>query len=276
MASPLGLPPPEPLKILDGNTSLKWKKFKQKWTNRLQLEYLRKRMQLATFLTVIGEEAVDVYNTFNWANEVDNLKIDRVLEKFDAFCNPRKNTIYERYGFFSRNQENGESNDHHVTVLKTMSNTCEFGDVKESLIRDRAVFGIQDNSVREMLLRDPDLTLQTAVEKVRSAELTNARLNQIKADHKIAGESIHAVKVTGEQLSKNRDQDISIPIVNCKYCGRKHPRTKINAQRMAPNVISVENLTTLQPSVNQRLANQEYIMSKKMRQARIMTILLTL
>ena len=32
MASPFGLPPPEPLKILDGNTSLKWKKFKQKWT----------------------------------------------------------------------------------------------------------------------------------------------------------------------------------------------------------------------------------------------------
>ena len=128
--------------------------------------------------------------------------------------------------FFSRNQENGESIDHYVTVLKTMSNTCEFGDLKESLIRDRVVFGIQDNSVRERLLRDPDLTLQTAIEKVRSAELTNAQLKQIKADHKIAEESIHAVKVNGEQLSKNRDQYISISIVNGKYCGRKHPRDK--------------------------------------------------
>ena len=107
-----------------------------------------------------------------------------------------------------------------------MSNTCEFGDLKESLIRDRVVFGIQDNSVRERLLRDPDLTLQTAIEKVRSAELTNAQLKQIKADLKIAEESTHAVKVTGEQLAKNRDQDISIPIVNCKYCGRKHSRNK--------------------------------------------------
>ena len=151
---------------------------------------------------MIGEEAVDVYNTFNWANEGDNLKIDRVLQKFDAFCNPRKNTIYERYVFFSRNQENGKSIDHYVTVLKTMSNTCEFGDLKKSLIRDRGVFGIQDNSVRERLLRDPDLTLQTAIEKVRSTELTNAQLKQIKADHKIAEESIHAVKVNGEQLSK--------------------------------------------------------------------------
>ena len=94
------------------------------------------------------------------------------MEKFDAFCNPRKNTVYERYVFFSRNQENGESIDHYVTVLKTMSDTCEFGELRESLIRDRVVFGIQDNSVRERLLRDHELTLQTAIEKVRSAELT--------------------------------------------------------------------------------------------------------
>ncbi len=94
------------------------------------------------------------------------------MEKFDAFCNPRKNTVYERYVFFSRNQENGESIDHYVTVLKTMSDTCEFGELRESLIRDRVVFGIQDNSVRERLLRDHELTLQTAIEKVRSPELT--------------------------------------------------------------------------------------------------------
>ncbi len=137
MASPLGLPPPEPLKILDGNTSLKWKTFKQKWTNNeIATGVSEDATRVATFLTVIGEEAVDVYNTFKG----DNLEIARVLEKFDAFCNPRKNTIYERYVFFSRNQENGESIDHYVTVLKTMSDTCEFGDLKESLIRDRVFF----------------------------------------------------------------------------------------------------------------------------------------
>ena len=229
MASPLGLPPPEPLKILDGNTSLKWKKFKQKWTNyeiATGVSEKEDATRVATFLTVIGEEAVDVYNTFNWATEGDILKTARVLEKFDAFCNPRKNTIYERYVFFSRNQENGESIDHYVTVLKTMSDTCEFGELRESLIRDRVVFGIQDNSVRERLLRDHELTLQTAIEKVRSAELTNAQLKQIKADQKITEEVIHAVKVNGEQLSNKHDQDSLTPIVNCKYCGKKHPRDK--------------------------------------------------
>lgn len=118
--------------------------------------------RVATLLTVIGEDAVDVYNTLAWDEEGDELKIEKVLEKFELFCNPRKNTIYERYVFFSRNQDSGESIDHFVTVLKNLADTCEFEALKESLIRDRIVFGIQDSSVRERLLRDAKLTLETA------------------------------------------------------------------------------------------------------------------
>ena len=66
MASPLGLPPPEPLKILDGNTSLKWKKFKQKWTNyeiATGVSEKQDAMRVATFLTVIGEEKLLMFIT---------------------------------------------------------------------------------------------------------------------------------------------------------------------------------------------------------------------
>ena len=183
MATPPGLPPPEPFKILDGNTSNKWRRFRQKCTNYEIATGVAQKGQptrVATFLTVIVEEAVVVQNTFPWDEEGDSLKIAKVLEKFEAFCNPRKSTIYERYVFFSRNQENGESIVHYITVLKTLSDTCEFGALQESLIRDRIVFGIQDSSVRERLLRDPQLTLQTATEWLRSAELTQAQLKQIK------------------------------------------------------------------------------------------------
>ena len=64
----------------------------------------------------------------------------------------------------------------------------------------------------------------------RSAGLTNAQLKKIKADQKIAEEAKHAAKVNGEQPSHRR----------------------------------VENLTILQPwpSVNGKLADQEYIMTR--------------
>jgi hypothetical protein len=41
-------------------------------------------------LTVIGNEALDVYDTFVWATVGDDKKIAKVLEKFDEHCEPRK------------------------------------------------------------------------------------------------------------------------------------------------------------------------------------------
>ena len=143
------------------------------------------------------------------------------MEKFELFCNPRKNTIYERYVFFSRNPDSGESIDHYVTVLKNLADTCEFGTLKELLIHDGIVFGIRDSSVRERLLRDAKLTLESATEKVRSAELTQIQLKQMAAD-KTTDESISAIN-TGKPSEK---QPSKLPMIDCKFCGRRHPRNK--------------------------------------------------
>ena len=108
-----------------------------------------------------------------------------------------------------------------MTVLKNLANTCEFGALKESLIRDRIVFGIQDSSVREQLLRDAKLTLETAIEKVRSSELNQIQLKQIKAD-KTTDESISAI--TTEKPPEKLPS--KFPMIDCNLCGRRHPRNK--------------------------------------------------
>ena len=92
-----GLPLQEPLQLQLGNTAQKWKKFKQIWNNYEIATGVAKKDKptlVVTLLTVIGEEDVDVYNTFTWDEEGDELKIEKVLEKFESFCNPRKNIIY--------------------------------------------------------------------------------------------------------------------------------------------------------------------------------------
>ena len=114
--------------------------------------------RVATLLTVIGNEALDVYDTFVWATVGDDKKIAKVLEKFDEHCEPRKNVTYERYIFFTRAQETGETIDQYVTTLKRLSDTCEFGTSKETLIKDRIVLGVKNQKIRERLLREPDLT----------------------------------------------------------------------------------------------------------------------
>ena len=61
--------------------------------------------------------------------------------------------------------------------------------LKKSLIRDRVMFGLQNNFVSETLPSDLKLTLQTAIEKVRLVELTYTELPPIRADQEVAEET---------------------------------------------------------------------------------------
>ena len=99
---------------------------------------------------------MDIYNTFAWDAEGDEMKVDKIIEKFKAYCNPRKNITYERHVFNTRNQKAGQSIDQYVTDLRTKAKTCEFGTLCESLIRDRVVCGIMDDKLRARLLRESD------------------------------------------------------------------------------------------------------------------------
>ena len=64
-------------------------------------------IRIGTFFTVIGDEALDVFSAFMWDSDEDKVKMDKVLEHFEHYCAPRKNTVYESYWFFSRGQKSG-------------------------------------------------------------------------------------------------------------------------------------------------------------------------
>ena len=51
-----------------------------------ELNKKAEKEQVATLLTIIGEEAIDVYSTFtDWESEESKQKITPVLEKFVAY-----------------------------------------------------------------------------------------------------------------------------------------------------------------------------------------------
>ena len=62
-----------------------------------------------------------MFNTFEFEWEEDKKKIDGVLTKFNDYCSPRKNTLFERFKFWS--QQEGETVDQLVTELKRMIKT---------------------------------------------------------------------------------------------------------------------------------------------------------
>ena len=172
---------------------------------------------MATLLTVIGNDVIDVFNTITWDVEGDDTKIEKVLQKFEEHCKPKKNVSYKRYKFFSRAQESGETIDQYVTVLRKLSETCEFGTLRNSLIKDRIVLGVSNCKTRERLLRVQELTLEKALDVVRSAEMTEKQLQELESDpsvHSIGKEK--SKSVLKKQLSDKEEKPPSNETFNCR------------------------------------------------------------
>ena len=86
--------------------------------------------------------------------EGDATRIEPVLMKFQQYCKPCKYVPFERYRFNRRTQEPGEAYDQYRTALRKLAEGCEFLTITLGEIpRDRLIFGIKDDKVRERLLR---------------------------------------------------------------------------------------------------------------------------
>ena len=104
---------------------------------------------MATLLTVIGEEAREVFATFRREVEEDQTKIGKVIDKFKSYREPWKNIPFERYRFNRRAQEPGESYDQYCTALRSLADSCGFQTITpDEILRDRLVFGIRRQSQR--------------------------------------------------------------------------------------------------------------------------------
>ena len=208
---PSGLKLPQALKI-EGNLAVNWKRFKRSWQNYAiiaRLDQFEESYKAALFLSVIGEDALEMFEGMDFATETDRQILNKILEKFEEFCIGETNETYERFVFNRRNQEENESVDQYVTVLRKLAQTCNFCNcLNDSLIRDRFVLGIRDETIRKKLLQEKKLTLSRAIDIGRSGETTNLRLKELKKPV-AAEEEVNALrqikKRANEQPRKFRD-----------------------------------------------------------------------
>ena len=171
---------------------------------------------------VVGEDAREVFATFTeWEQDGDDKKIGPVLDKLEAYCEPRKNIPFERYRFNRRCQESGESYDLSRTVLRKLAESSDFASITpDEILRDRLVFGIRDTKTREQLLREPVLTLKRTVEICHAARSMTSQL-------KLVDGSIE--KIVSALSQKTSSSPSSRGIQECHNSGRNH-ETKSRGQ----------------------------------------------
>ncbi|KAI8503754.1 hypothetical protein Bbelb_187250 [Branchiostoma belcheri] len=154
---------------------------------------------IATLKTVIDRDCLDILRNIDieadpgQTDAAPRKDPDKIIEALDKHFKPLKNTVYERYKFNTCEQAQGESIEVYVERMSKLVSTCDYGALKDEMLRDQIVLGVRDNKVAMRLLKQKNLTLQlqAALEECKASETTN---KQLKAMQSNGSETVHYAK----------------------------------------------------------------------------------
>ncbi|CAB3998240.1 Hypothetical predicted protein [Paramuricea clavata] len=98
------------------------------------------KVQINTLVYAIGGNANDILKSFHLSEK--DYVYETVIQQFASHFVGRSNVIFERARFNKRVQGEKESVIDFIEALYELAETCQFGDLKNELIRDRIVVGI--------------------------------------------------------------------------------------------------------------------------------------
>ena len=73
------------------------------------------------------------------------------------------NETYELYKFNTRSQKKDETFDAFLSSIRVLSQTCNYGTLNDSLLRDKIVCGIREETTQKKLLVDAKLDIDKAI-----------------------------------------------------------------------------------------------------------------
>ena len=138
---------------------------------------------------------------------------------------PTRNILYERYLFHTAEQQATKTVDQYMIRLCHLAEPCNFGTLRNEMLRDRLVLGSRDKGARARLFQEKDCNLKKALETLQISEATHAQLQEI-------GTAEDPIVINALQHGKNSARQPQKCIQHyeehsgCKYCGRKHEATR--------------------------------------------------
>ncbi|GBP61465.1 Endogenous retrovirus group K member 8 Pol protein [Eumeta japonica] len=209
-----GIKPPANLQI-DSDKSTSWKKWLQQfewYATAIRLDKKPADVQAATFMAVIGSDAIEIYNSFNLSN-VDQNNLQIIKERFREYFAPKTNISFERYIFFKIEQNEDERFNKFLTRIKTQASKCEFDQLFDEILKDKIVFGIRSSQVREKLLTENRLDLNKAITICKTSEQASKQLEEFEGKNR--ADKVLIVRNKNVKQEQNK-------YFNCRRCGTNH------------------------------------------------------
>lgn len=179
--------------------------------------------QVNTFMYAAGDDAEDILYVLP-LTDAQKKSYAAITDAFNKHCISKRNVIFERARFNKRNQEPGESVESFITAVHSLAEQCDFGALKEDLIRDHIVVGIRDAKLSESLQLDADLTVVKAITKVKQSAAVKKQQPILRGAEQPIGhiEAIHKKEKRSQKTPKMKTEKQSF---GCGRCGniKNHP-----------------------------------------------------
>ncbi|XP_077553431.1 uncharacterized protein LOC144168294 [Haemaphysalis longicornis] len=161
-----------------------------------------KECQVDALVYLMGPQAEDIFNTFKLTTD-EQKNFDAVLKGFQDYFIPRRNIIYERAKFNTRVQLDGESVEDFATALHALADSCNYGELREELIRDRLVVGLKNHKLSQTLQLDPSLDLMKALTITRQNEAVQQQQAELLSGTPKEAVNLDALKVRRSRPAKD-------------------------------------------------------------------------
>ena len=96
-----------------------------------------------------------------------------------------------------------------ITDLYGLARHCNFGALKEELIRDRIVVGLQNRELSQKLQLDPNLTLEKTTNSVRQRETVKQQQNILDGGFKSTPAQVDGIAKGKSRRKKGNSKDNS-------------------------------------------------------------------
>jgi hypothetical protein len=183
---------------------------------------------IAIFLSSVGVSNYRLMQDLVSPKKPEEKTFDELVKVLKDHFKPAPKAISERYKFYSRKQQPGESVIVYLSELRRLAVTCKFKDLDVSL-RDQFVCGLLSETTMKRLFIEPDdLKLANAVSIATSQEAAEKSTQLIRNNSGPTSDSVESTNKVKNFKSKkpttNPSGNSSQSSSTCPNCGGKHSR----------------------------------------------------
>ena len=188
----------------------------------------------ATFLSVIGPAPYKLLRSLLSPAKPTDKTFEELVAVLTEHYNPRPSEVMQRFRFNSRSRKAGESVAAYVAELRRLAEFCDYGTTLDKMLRDRLVWGINDDKTQAKFLQEKELDFQKALTIARSYESADRNMKELKApsaEGKVKTEPVAVHKMSGKRritttatsATPTVTGESGVVCIRCGIAGHKAP-----------------------------------------------------